>query len=457
MKPCAARSPHRCWIAVLPCLALALGTCAAPPASAQTWVPRYDAYTGESGSQLGSSMAIRIVFGDGPTRVGRIYVGAPFQDKDGLVDAGAVRIYNPSPEGWQLVSTLYSNSPQAGAHFGATLVESSSHLAVAAPDFASNGGSGIGAGRVEFYIDNGLPTPGLSFRLALPGGAGQNLGHSLAIDGNMAAIGYIPSNDSGCVATYRYNTTAQQWQALPATGNFICGVIGAELGASLAIRRTGDETFIVVAGAPGETQDGNALAGAAHVYVPNPNAGSGGLVEIGTLTALDPQFLDVFGTSVGIDADYVYVGASGRDNGAGRVGSVTIFEPGFPIGYDLLNEYFPGAPATIGGHCGAALSVDEYTDQFVVGCPDSNGTVAQEGNARLFKKTIFLGQPVWFETFLGFGNTPHGADHLGSSLALLNDQVFLGSPGTDVLPVGINHGGWWEFTSDDGIFEDGFE
>ena len=101
-----------------------------------------------------------------------------------------------------------------------------------------------------------------------------------------------------------------------------------------------------------------------------------------------PNFLDVFGTSVGVDANYVYVGATGRDNGVGRVGSVSIFEPAFLTGYNLLDEYFPGAPATIGGHCGAALGVDEYTDQFVVGCPDSNGTVAQEGNARLFRKTL---------------------------------------------------------------------
>jgi hypothetical protein len=457
MKTRTARSPRSKRLALVPYLALSFGTCLAPAASAQDWVPRFDAYTGASGSQLGSSMATRILFGDGPTRVSRIYVGAPFEDKDALVDAGAVRIYNPSPDGWQLVATLYSNAPQAGAHFGATLDESGSNLAVAAPDFASNGGSSPGAGRVEFYIDNGQPTPGLSLRLALPGAAGQHLGRALALDGNMAALGYIPSNGSGCVATYRYNTSIQQWQALPATDNFVCGGIGAEFGASLAIRRTGDETFVLVAGAPGETRNGNALAGAAHVYAPNPDAGAGGLLEIGTLVAQDPQFLDVFGTSVGIDADYAYVGATGRDNGAGRVGSVTIFKPGFPFGYDLLNEYFPGAPATIGGHCGASLSVDQFSDQFVVGCPDSNGSVAQEGNARLFRKTIFLGQPVWFESLLGFADLPHGADRLGSSLAVFQDQVFVGAPRTDVPPVGLDHGGWWEFVSNDVIFADGFQ
>lgn len=457
MKSFAVTSPRTHWLAMLPSLALLLGAGLAPPAGAQTWVPRYDVYSGASGSHLGSSMAIRVVLGDDGREVIRMYVGAPDADKDGLAQAGAVRIYNPGPQGWELAATLYSNSPQAGAHFGATLAFGYAFLVVGAPDFVSGGGANSGAGRVEIYIDNGLPAAALTLKSAISGGPGQHYGHSLAMDDEMLALGYIPSNDSGCVVTYRYDTTAQQFMALPAIHNFICGVAGAELGSSLAIRRTGDQNFVLVAGAIGETRNGNALAGAAHVYAPNPNVGTGGLVEIGTLTAPDPQFLDVFGTSVGIDADYVYVGATGRDNGAGRVGSVTIFKPGFPFGYDLVHEYFPGAPATIGGHCGAALSVDQYADQFVLGCPDSNGTVAQQGNARLFRKTTFLGQPVWIESLLGFGNTPHGADHLGSSVAVLNDQVFLGSPGTDVQPVGLDNGGWWEFISDDVIFEDGFE
>ena len=186
---------HR--FAALPCLALALGACFAPAASAQSWVPRYAVVSGASGSQLGSSMAIRVVQGDGQRRVTRMYVGAPFADKDGLADAGAVRIYNPSPQGWQLVSTLYSNMPQAGAHFGATLAFGFAFIVVGAPDFVSGGGSNIGAGRVEIYYDSVQPIPTPVLKLAISGGPGQHYGHSLAMDQDMLAIGYIPSNDSG--------------------------------------------------------------------------------------------------------------------------------------------------------------------------------------------------------------------------------------------------------------------
>ena len=120
MKPCDAPFPRPNWFAMLPCLALLLGACLAPPTSAQNWVPRYDVYSGASGSHLGSRMAIHVVF-DGGRSVKRMYVGAPYADKDGLAQAGAVRIYNPGPQGWELAATLYSNTPQAGAHFGATL------------------------------------------------------------------------------------------------------------------------------------------------------------------------------------------------------------------------------------------------------------------------------------------------------------------------------------------------
>jgi hypothetical protein len=68
------------------------------------------------------------------------------------------------------------------------------------------------------------------------------------------------------------------------------------------------------------------------------------LIEIGTLAAPNPAFLDVFGSSVGVDANYVYVGATGRDNGAGRVGSVTIFKPALLAGYQL--QAFVGARTT---------------------------------------------------------------------------------------------------------------
>lgn len=433
---------------------VALGISFLQTARAEPWVPKYNAFLGANGSQLGTSMVIRDVSGDGPRRITHVFVGAPNATVNGLAEAGAVYVYKPGPQGWQLATTLNANNPQAGAHFGAAVADGGGQIAIGAPDFSSGGTQ---LGRVEFYSEVVSTSTWVlsAFINGGSGGTGLRLGRALAFDSDMLAIGWAGSNDRGCVSTYQWNPVMPRLRPLPAIDNNVCGVDGAVLGGSLAMRRTGDATFLLVAGAIGESQNGNALAGAAHVYVPNPNVGTGGLIEIDTLAAPNPAFLDVFGTSVGIDANYVYVGATGRDNGIGRVGSVTIFKQAFLIGYDFLNEYFP-VEADIGGHCGASLHVDRFSEQFIVGCPDSSGTFIDDGNARVFRKSLFLGQPVWTESLLTTGSLGTGPDHLGSSVAIFGNQAFVGARTINAAGPDTNNGGWWEF-GPEVYFANGFE
>lgn len=459
MKPCAAPSSRLLLSRLLFGAVLTLGTTVLHTAHAQSWVFRYDAFLGANGSQLGSSMVMRVELDAGEPRVTRIYVGAPYATKDGLLQAGAVYIYNPSPQGWQLANIVYSNMPQAGAHFGATLAQGGFQLVVSAPDFGSS--SGAGAGRVEFYTDFGFPDASLVFDGAVTGGAGQHYGRSLAMDTNMLAISYMPPNDGGCVASFIHdpNYPAEPYfRPLPATNNIICGAGGAKLGASLAIRRNSDTSFVLVAGAPGESQNDIVLAGAAHVYVPNSNVGAGGLIEVGTLAAPNPAYLDGFGTSVGVDANYVYVGAPGRDNGFARVGSVMIFKTVIFTGYELLDEYFPVESPDIGGHCGATLTIDQYNnDRFIVGCPDSSDIFIEDGEARVYRKRFIFGQLVWTESLLTTHTSAPATQHLGSSVAILGSQAFVGAKNTNPAGPEFDNGGWWEFGPNYVIFKDGFQ
>jgi hypothetical protein len=456
MKTRASQLHCHFWFLLMQCTVVVLGISFHQTARAEPWVPKYDAFLGANGSQLGASMAMRTSQTGGSRQVTHLFVGAPNATINGLAEAGAVYVYKPGPQGWQLATTLNANNPQAGAHFGAAVAEGSGQIAIGAPDFTSGG---TNLGRVEFYSEIVATSQWVlsAFINGGNGGTGQRLGRALAFDSDMLAIGWAGSNDRGCVSTFQWNPAVPRLRPLPVIDNFTCGVDGAVLGSSLAIRRSGDATFLLVAGAPGESQNGNALAGAAHVYVPNPNVGTGGLIEIGTLAAPNAGFLDVFGTSVGVDANYVYVGATGRDNGAGRVGSVTIFKPGVLIGYDLVNEYFPVESADIGGHCGASLSIDPYNDQFIVGCPDSSGVFVDDGKTRVFRKTLFLGQPVWTESLLTTGLLGTGPDHLGSSVALLANQAFVGARTMNAAGPDTNNGGWWEFGPEGSDFANGFE
>jgi hypothetical protein len=330
------------------------------------------------------------------------------------------------------------------------LASDDGHVLVGAPDYTLD--SGANAGYAEFFSDNGTGAPALvSVRSIV--GHGGNFGNAVAIDSDMAAVGR-PGSAGGCVDTYHL-TGAQDWVALPAQSEACGAHPGDEMGSSVAILRVSSSSFVLVAGAPGEAQNGNALAGGAHVFIPNPDTQAGGFVEVGALAADSSTVFDFFGSSVGIDNQYIYVGATGRDNGAGRVGSVTIFKAASIIGYDNLAEYFPGAPATIGGQCGTALSVDASHAQFIVGCRNSTGTTAGEGTARIFQRFTFLGSPVWVESVLSFGNQTHGADALGSSVALFDKQAFAGAPDAHIPPSSGN-GAWKAFVPDE-IFGDGFD
>ena len=365
-------------------------------AGAEVWVPQPYGFGGLSGDHLGASMAIRLVFDSGPPEIGYLYVGLPNADNGAFIDSGEVQIFRPVTGGWEYAGSVYSPVPQSGAHFGASIAADGPILVVGSPDFNDMGGSGAGAGRVDFYREQGTNPLVFDAESSFVGDGG-NLGSKVAVDGIMAAAARInASGGNGCLATYRYESN-QYWEHFPfvTIDSARCGSSGAALGSSLAIRQTSASTFMLVAGAPGELQNGNLLAGAAHVYFPNPGmTNNGGLLEVGTLVAPNPAPFDVFGTSVAIDANYVYVGATGRDNGIGRVGSVTIFKPAFLIGYD----YLPGVLSGPAGHdwwaMRCVLECRSINKEFIMGCPNSTGTFANEGTARVYRQLDFLGQTV---------------------------------------------------------------
>jgi len=436
----------------------AIGACLAAVATAaraDTWVPLAQEWVGQQGDHLGRSIAVRTVL-DGDRRITRVYVGSPDATVGAFAGAGKVDVYVPGAQGWDYAATVTSPAPQAGAHFGTSIAYSSSHLVVGSPDYNDAGGVGAGAGRVDFFYDSGAVPVAITSR-GFVTSTGGNLGGAVAVDGNMAAAGKVNAGGgSGCVSGYHYDVGTHAWQNLPAVQDIVCGASGAALGASVAIRQLDETSYLLVAGAPGESQNGNLLAGGAHVYLPNPNTTTGGLLAVGTLAANAPGAFDVFGTSVGIDENFVYVGATGRDNGAGRVGSVTIFKPAQILGWDYLAELFPSAPATVGGLCGASLYVDPDYAQFILGCPNSTGTVAHEGTARVYRQYEFLGQPIWLDSVLGFGNQLHGGDDLGRSVAMSGNHAFVGAPNVNFPAPQTGNGGWKTFVAD-AIFDDGFD
>lgn len=402
-------------------------------AHADYWIPfgQYD--FGNSGDREGTAIA---AFG------GYVYVGVPNANVNGLAQAGLVLVFKSSPGGVTPVDSLVSiNGPQAGAHFGASVAARDGNILVGGPDYTDTLDSFANAGEIDFFSNNAGT---LATRNSRTGAANQHLGSSVAITSHYAgAGGKVLSTDNGCVFTWHLDSSSNSWVPFPAN-NVVCGSNGEQLGDSIALYEE-PTYFVMAAGAPAATNV-NSLAGLVHVYV----SGASPLSEVGTFGAQNPAFLDAFGSSVGVDANYFYFGAPGRDNGSGRVGSVTIYSRAG----SYINEYFPGPPATIGGDCGASLNVDTVLSGFVLGCPHSDGLVTGEGTARVYRPTVFLGSTVWVESLLSFYDLPHGADALGTSVAIDGNHAFGGAPDLSTNG-GTDNGGFKEFEPDD-IFKNGF-
>jgi len=393
-----------------------------------------------------------------PPQIRALYVGAPgfAITSNGTVypEAGLVFVFAPVNGVWQEVTYLQAITPQANAHFGASVAVNDGVVVVGEPDYDAP--AHTNGGRMTLFFDrnhNASSSPPAFDGLFDIEGVADNerLGASVAIAGDGMGtggagnwvVGGGPGSGGGC-AVLRY---------LGDDGTFIdkgsvCGATsGDALGASVAVYSLGATNLLMLAGAPGE----GSSAGGAHVYY----LVGGNPTKLSDLQAQSPGLFDFFGTSVAIDSQRIYVGATGRDKaGVGRTGSVTLFNPGGPNHYTFDTELFPGSGANPGDLCGASVYPNPIGTDFVVGCPGSNAQFDGEGFARVFEPFALFGGTVWVDHVLQMGSLPHGADDLGRGVAIVGDRAFAGAPLSDSL-LGNDNGAVQVFAVDS-IFADGF-
>jgi hypothetical protein len=415
---------------------------------------------------VGKSVAVDVHYG--PNTVRALYVGVPGANVEYLdntyTHAGAVDVYTPHDGRWQFSSRIRATPPQANAHFGAAVAVQNGIIVVGEPDrtYMSHPGAGMLWFFGDYYSNSPTVTEPLIASLGERTVAFDNahLGSSVAVSGAGNVLGGsgtwlaggAPGLEGvGCAYVSRLSDQPFSSGSYSEIGS-VCGAnAGDAFGASVAVRGLSSTQLNLVVGAPGVAQGDQAAAGAAYVYV----LVNGNLTDVGDLHADTPHLIDSFGTSVAVDSHRVYVGATGRDNGSGRTGSVTLFTPAFIIGYNFDSELFPGNGAHAGDLCGASLYLDSATDNgFITGCPGSDGTVANEGAARIFRQYEFLNTLVWLDDLLSWGSTAHGADDLGRGVAMVADHAYVGAPLANDA-VGTDNGAV-EVFAPDSIFRDGF-
>ncbi len=223
-------------------------------------------------------------------------VGAP-EDDDNGIDSGSAYVFDANT-GLQLAK-LVPNNGAANDAFGHAVAISGDTIAVSALRHHNNG---IESGSVYlFSASKSSQFAELSSNQGVPF---EQFGYSLAIDNDTVAVGSL---GTGSAFVFSAFTQTVIHQLIPSTP-------GNAFGWSIDI----DGNKVVI-GASLDPING-IQSGSGYLF----NAFTG--TELAKLVPSDGAILEQFGSSIGIDNDYVVVGARNDNDNGGSSGSAYVFD-----------------------------------------------------------------------------------------------------------------------------------
>ena len=263
---------------------------------------------------------------------------------------------------------------------------------------------------------------------AMDAEAGDELGFSVAVEGDTAVVGARHEDEAatnaGAVYVFeRAGTTWTETQKLTASD----GAANDELGKAVAM--SGD-TF--VAGA--FSVDGMATpeggtptnVGAAYVFVQSGATWT----EQATLTASDGEAFDVFGEAVAIDGDTVVVGATGDDDGASGAGAAYVFVRSGTT-WTEQQKLVPDDP-TDGSQFGHSVAI--AGDVVLVGARFDDGFAENAGAVYSFVRS----GTTWTQEIKLTASDAVVKDEFGFSVAAFGNRFVVGAVGAN--PKGSDSG-----------------
>jgi hypothetical protein len=423
----------------------------------------------ESGDGLGFSLAL-----SGDTLAIGAYVedsGATGvngdQDDNSAENSGAVYVFRRMGLIWQQEAYLKASNAESRDQFGFSVALFGDFLAVGAlqEDSAAagingneNDNSADGSGAVYLFRRTGTIWQQEAYIKASNPGSGELFGRSVALLGDMLAVGAMREDsgatgvngnqnddskgDSGAVYVFRRIGTTWQQEAYIKASNTD---IGDFFGISVALS---DDTLVVGAngedsnatGVNGNEADNTAVtSGAVYVfrrteatwqqeaYIKASNSGGG----------------DFFGSSVAISGEILAVGAYGersaatsvngnqQDNTASYAGAVYVFrrtgaawqqEAYIKASNTNANDYFGGSVALLG----STLAVGAQSEDSAATGNDGNqndNSMIDSGAVYIFRRTDAAWQQ---ETYLKASNAGMG-DSFGAYVTLASDTLVVGA------------------------------
>lgn len=192
--------------------------------------------------------------------VGRhaVFVGA-WRGRARAGRSGIVHVFEHGHGGWSETSVLAPRSPAPDQHFGASLAVHADTLLVGAPG-DREAGRNAGAVFVFERTDGGWRQS--AKLLAVPGRRGQQLGYSVAIDGDRALLGAIGYDvvARGAGAAYVFERSGTGWSQVARLAAGDAGR-GALFGHAVAL-----EGDVALVGANRDGKAANRARGAAYVF-----------------------------------------------------------------------------------------------------------------------------------------------------------------------------------------------
>ena len=236
----------------------------------------------------------------------KVLVGARFAPSGDLAGVGAVYVFGKHGDVWEPEQKIVSPAPENQDNFGRAVAIQGNLMVVTARKSEAEEGS------VYLYIKEGTRWVYASELIAGDTDENDYFGQSVALQGDMIAVGARNAGAKEAGALYIFRHSGNEWQKI-AKMEPSGGKKNDHFGFTVAI--SGDT---IAVGARRADPDGLQDAGAAYVYTVE-----GDSVELVTkLTASDASELDEFGQSIAIAGDIIAVGAW-KDND--RKGSIYLF------------------------------------------------------------------------------------------------------------------------------------
>ncbi len=342
-----------------------------------------------------------------------VIIGA-MQDQEQVALGGAAFIYGRTGGGadqWGEVKKLIASDVQIADQFGWSVAVDGDTAVVGAYREDQAGGD---AGAVYIFgrdVGGSENWGELRKLIASDAHPGQLFGNSVAISGDMIAVGaigsaYVFGRDVG---------GSDQWgevkQLAVADGSTSYGSVVSIMGDTAVV---GDR-WQNLPGANG--------AGAAYVFRRDAG-GADNWGQVKKLVAADAQGGDTFGASVAISDERVAVGAPGDDDLGNLAGSVYVFErsAGGTDNWGEVEKLY-GSDTSASDRFGAAVGLS--ADSLVVGAWGNNGN---QGSAYVFGRDRG-GLANWGEIAEVNGAPDQQGDWLGESVAIHGSTVVAGATG----------------------------